>query len=333
MLQVGEPSSSTPPPPNLVSEKPIVVRVKRKSSQAPLDAFWLEINERPYKRPLLDVQNLSISNSTSAKVPDEAGKKKLLVQHIETIGHSETVTDVLHSILQLDGTGLKELKRKIVVRKRSFKQVNRKQDQLRSVAREKLGDLAKSARFEQIWKRRRGVKDAADDSLRAICHLYDVVRVDNDEKPGKVQQQEDSSFEDDAILCNYLPLIREFLPDAAAEIESNMLAYPSREDNYVYDLYTLGDCADTIMEEARTDYPLVQVDDDDDFYDGPLDSEYETDDSNAEDNPMNDYPDEDSFEEGDDDKDSFDDVESQDLEYEKEVIDVDDEEDWRWQHR
>ncbi|KAJ0539321.1 hypothetical protein HanHA300_Chr08g0284991 [Helianthus annuus] len=51
----------------LKDDKPklVVVRVKRKSYQSPLEAFWLEINERPVKRPLLDFAKLSINDSAS----------------------------------------------------------------------------------------------------------------------------------------------------------------------------------------------------------------------------------------------------------------------------
>ncbi|KAK1577110.1 hypothetical protein Q3G72_019062 [Acer saccharum] len=41
-------------------DKPVVVRVKCKITRSSLDAFWLEINERPLKRPLVDFEKLSI---------------------------------------------------------------------------------------------------------------------------------------------------------------------------------------------------------------------------------------------------------------------------------
>uniref|UniRef100_I1R3D7 Uncharacterized protein n=1 Tax=Oryza glaberrima TaxID=4538 RepID=I1R3D7_ORYGL len=46
--------------------KPIVVRVKRKPSQTRPDAFWLEINERPVKKAMLDFSSLSVSEPSSA---------------------------------------------------------------------------------------------------------------------------------------------------------------------------------------------------------------------------------------------------------------------------
>lgn len=50
--------------------------------------------------------------------------------------------------------------------------------------------LAKNARFEQIWKSRKGKDTAAsDDALRDMCHLYDVVRVDAGETSGVHEEE------------------------------------------------------------------------------------------------------------------------------------------------
>jgi len=54
--------------------------------------------------------------------------------------------------------------------------------------------LAKDARFEQIWKSRKGNKGTGtgtkhDKALLEICNFYDIVRVDNEEKKKEVQEQ------------------------------------------------------------------------------------------------------------------------------------------------
>lgn len=183
--------------------------------------------------------------------------------------------------------------------------------------------------------------DADDESLREICHLYDVFQVDDigDENCKTWKSTSGSShisFEDNAILCNYLPLIREFIPAAAEEIESSMPTSTCEEDDYVYDLYTVEDGTNGDGKDASMDYPLVQVNDEDDYCDGP-DTDYETDDSNAEDNPNNDYPDEESFDDpGHDEMDLYDeDVERSKYQYENEEVYVsgEDEENWRWGYR
>jgi disulfide oxidoreductase YuzD len=278
---MAESSSSPAAPP-----KPVVVRVKRKPSQSPLDALWLEINERPLKRSLLDFGNLSLSHSSKNNV--ELHNKKVLVQHVETISSSEVTLDIVQSFVEPDSTSASESKSKVEERKNFFKKVN-KQDQLLSKAKQVKESSAKDARFEQIWKSRKENKGTTDvNALHEICQFYDIVRVDSEEKTKEVQQ-EDISLEDQKLLSSYLPLLREVMPNAAAEIEADISSHPKQED-YVYDLYTVTD--ETIVEEDSSySYPVIQVEDED-FYDGPDDSDYDTDDSNAEGNIKNDYPDE-----------------------------------------
>ncbi|KAF8397003.1 hypothetical protein HHK36_018641 [Tetracentron sinense] len=219
---------------------------------------------------------------------EELKAKKIFVQHVETVSSSEAAIDVLKSfmvsMLPVSADESKS-KTKIEERRHTFKQGN---------------VLARNARFEQIWRSREGNKETMHDyPLREICNLYDVVRVDNEGKSNKVEDQADTSLEDNTILCNYLPILREFIPSAAAEIESDICAYLSKQastDHYVYDLYAVKDDLETAGENALNSYPLVQVDDDDDFFDGLDQSEFESDDSNAEDNPLNDYPDEETSE-------------------------------------
>ncbi|KAB1225709.1 RNA-directed DNA methylation 4 [Morella rubra] len=308
MANKGE--SSSAPPNSSEDDKPVVVRVKRKVSQSLLDAFWLEINERPLKRPLLDFENLSISESSGK---EQFKTKKVLVQHVETISSYEATIDVVQSFVVLSNFGVEHAayiafgalasnspvasdgKTKDEERRDSFKG-NQRQDQLLSKARHEHEVLAKYARFEQIWRSRRGKKEAMHDkALDEMCRVYDVVRVDVEERSHKTQQ-EDISSEDHRLLSSYLPLLREFIPSAASEIESDLHASISKQDDYVYDLYTVNDAMDIIHQDGLNPFPLVQVDDED-FYDGPDDSDFETDDSNAEDNPLNDYPDEISEEE------------------------------------
>lgn len=50
--------------------------------------------------------------------------------------------------------------------------------------------LAKNARFEQIWRSRKGVKDAKDDQLHDMYHIYDIVRLDTNKISSEVPEQE-----------------------------------------------------------------------------------------------------------------------------------------------
>ncbi|CAN6277010.1 unnamed protein product [Urochloa humidicola] len=325
----GEASTSEP----AAREKPIVVRVKRKPSQTRPDAFWLEINERPAKKAMLDFSRLSISepssssSSASAKVPtasEEPRVKKVLVQHIETVHHSEAVEDVLQSLLLADSNA-KVIKSKTKEWNDKIKQDN-KPEQLRSAARQRHEDMGRNARFARIWKSRKGEQNDADDSLREICHLYDAVQVDPDDEKHPAEPRI-TSFEEGAVLCNFLPLLREYLPSTAEEIEADIISLAQSEDSEVYDIYTVKEVDDTNMEAtSASSYPRLQVDDgEDECYE---DCPYDTDDSNAEDNPLFDYPDElsEDEDEGSNDEDPFGDEEGSDTDYEKEVVEVEEDE-------
>ncbi|URE21465.1 hypothetical protein MUK42_12498 [Musa troglodytarum] len=337
-----EPSASaTPSTSNPVSEKPVVVRVKRKSFQSRLDAFWLEINGRPLKRQLLDFANLSISDADTGKVLEEFGTKKLLVQHLETVRASEDIKDMLQCYLH-DSSYSKELKRMPEERGSIFKP-DKKQDQLRSVALKKherllrncyrilleMLDMNKYGRAEgdvQMQQKRVYVKYVVCMTLFELTLSMKLMKGCISPMESCVHECSFISVDDGAILCNYLPLIKEYLPETAVEIESGIRE--SREDNYVYDLYTVGDGLVTTTGDT-TKYPLVQVNDDDDgFYEGPMESDCETDDSNAECNPRNDYPDEESSRdeaEGEDRDDFFDDLERSDSDSQPDEADVDEE--------
>nr|GMD45197.1 putative pentatricopeptide repeat-containing protein At5g09950 [Ipomoea batatas] len=101
-----------------------------------------------------------------------------------------------------------------------------RQDQLLAKAKQKQEDLSKNACFEQIWKSRRGKKD--DEALHEVCRLYDVVRVDTEEKSHDVQE-EDPELEDHRMMSQYLPLLREIMPSAAEEISLTYMTIFSSE--------------------------------------------------------------------------------------------------------
>ncbi|TXG64008.1 hypothetical protein EZV62_011002 [Acer yangbiense] len=308
MAITGESSSAVLVPTN---DKPVVVRVKRKITQSPLDAFWLEINERPLKRPLVDFEKLSISELSGKgmingfgalgalrqvrcgdcndmacpgagrdKGPYEFKAKKVFVQHVETLTTSEATIGIVQSFVPTSADAL-DGKTKSEERRHAFKKENR-HDQHISKAKQKQEELAKNARFEQIWRSRKGNKEELlDKELHEMCHFYDVVRVDAEERSNEVQKQDrDISLEDQSLLSSYLPLLREFLPSHAAEIEADIHAKMSEKDDYVYDYYTVNDNMKVDDDDGSNPFPLVQVDDED-YYDGPDESEYDSEDSNV----------------------------------------------------
>ncbi|CAN0854976.1 RNA-directed DNA methylation 4 [Linum grandiflorum] len=321
MATVGE--SSSVPPVSTNEDKPVVVRVKRKLRQSVVDAFWLEISEPPSKRVALDLANkLSLGDSATGN-GDEPKTRKVLVQHVETISTSESTISVVQSFVPSSADVVKP-KIDNEERKRTFKSVNI-QEQILSKSRLSQKEVAKNARFRQIWSSRK----ENEGELHDMCSFYDVVRLDAEEVSSEVKQKETLPMEDQKLLSRYLPFLRELIPDAAEEIEAEIGASTSQEDDFVYDYYTVNDSMDVVHEDISMSLPLVQVEDED-FYDGPDDeSEYASEDSNAENHPFNEYPDESSEEEDElhsDDKSSVDDDDDDEEEEEEKEGDSDDDE-------
>ncbi|CAH8313382.1 unnamed protein product [Eruca vesicaria subsp. sativa] len=258
-------------------EKPVIVRVKRKVGQSPLDAIWLEINERPFKRPLLDFSNLSISNS-GKKVVVDVRPKKVLVRHLETVTDSETTVDIIHSLFESDNNEQSCSKGKLEDRKLAFRKDNRKEQRLTKAVQQQQ-TAAQNARFEQIWRRRNGNKEGIHDKeLHERCSFYDVIRVDTEERPNNAPEV--TSLEDQKMLASFLPLLRDCIPTAAEEIEADIHA--SHTEEYVYDFYAVNEEMDISEDSSKHQFPLVIVEEEEEFYDGPDESDYDSEDSNEE---------------------------------------------------
>ncbi|CAN8315346.1 unnamed protein product [Cochlearia groenlandica] len=292
---------------NQKEDKPVIVRVKRKVGQSPLDAFWLEINGRPLKKPFLDdLSKLSISDS---KEKEDVKPKKVLVQHLETVAESESTIDIIHSFFEPGGNEQSFGKGKFEKRRFAFKKDNRKEQRL-SKAVQQQQKAAQNARFEQIWRSRKGNKeDIHDRELHERCSFYDVIRVDAEEKPDNAHEH--TSLEDQRMLASFLPLLRENIPTAAEEIEADIRSSHTKEyvyEEYVYDYYAVNQDMDISEDDSSNHhFPLVKVEEEEEFCDGPDESDYDSDDSNAEAHPRNDYPEEISEEEEEEEEEEDDD--------------------------
>uniref|UniRef100_A0A1J3HVQ3 RNA-directed DNA methylation 4 n=1 Tax=Noccaea caerulescens TaxID=107243 RepID=A0A1J3HVQ3_NOCCA len=287
MATVGESSSTQ----KEGGEKPVIVRVKRKVGQSPFDAFWLEINERPFKRPYLDLSKLSIKEKEVVK------PKKVFVQHLETVTDSETTIDIIHSFFESDLGEESSSKGKLEERKFAFKKENRKEQRLTKAVQQHQ-TAAKNARFEQIWRSRKGNKEG-DKELHDKCKFYDIIRVDAEERPKSAPEL--TSLEDQKMLASFLPLLREFIPSAAEELEGDINS--SHTEEYVYDYYAVNEEMDNCEDSSQHQFPLVTVEEEEEFCDGSVVSDYDSDDSNAEAHPRTDYPEEISEEEDEEEED------------------------------
>ncbi|XP_078436304.1 RNA-directed DNA methylation 4 [Wolffia australiana] len=328
MEGASEPSSSSSVPKTM--GKPVIVRVKRKASQMPVDALWVEVDERHPKRAILDLTKLSMSG-IAVEEKGSVTTRRVLVQHVETVGSSEASRDLLENCLACS-TDAQDFKKKVEERKALFKK-DKRQELLHFNARRKHQELARSARFEQIWRSRKTKEEKQDDFLSEMYHLYDIMRVDEEDELESNEMPVKAQIEEDAILCNYMPLIREYLPTAAEEIETKMNSGASNRDTFVYDIYTVESDSDP-NSHASAFYPLVQVNEEN-MFDGESDSDNGTEDSNAENNPRNDYPDEETSD--DDDGPRF--LDDVDEEYDEEISGGSEDEredsagDWRWVYR
>ncbi|XP_057868961.2 RNA-directed DNA methylation 4 isoform X2 [Cryptomeria japonica] len=318
-------------------EKQLVVRVKRKRLQAPLDMLWVEINDRAGKRQHTDLSHSfgGLTLSSSQGVP---AVRKLLFHHVETVNCSDEQKGLLESVLQNTRKD-KKFEERHKEQREDIKKPKDKQDQLRLSARQKHEIDAKSARFEQVWRSRRGISECSNDSaINELYHLYDVVRVDEEEMGMKFSSEEkakrEATLHEDQLLCNYLPLLREYLPSAASEFEAQLRTSKTSEtDDYVYDVYAL-EKNGKVAEDVATDYPLVHVEDDEFYCEDLVESDVDSDDSNDENNPLNDYPEEESeIEDEIQSKESFELDEWDDEDGKDYDVSVNDEDDRRWMFR
>ncbi|KMZ64355.1 hypothetical protein ZOSMA_373G00030 [Zostera marina] len=318
-------------------EKSVVVRVKRRRIQEPLDAFLLEINERPLKKPLLDFGKLSISDSCSFSTQLDDGvqtvsSKKVFVQRIETVSNLDVTKDVLESFLIGSADPQSTFQKKIKERKDVLLSDIDNQSLRQKMTRQHHEAFGKSVHFEQIKKNKCDVHQP-DVKLHERFNLYDVARVDSeDEVPNKVQQEmgvDNNDADADVQLSKFIPLLRDFDSTVASEIESDLLSRHIIEEDCVYDIYTVEEEIDDDNKSNFADYTLVQVDETDDLMDDDFcESEYDSEDSNAENYFLNDYPEEDSSDSEYRDENSEDEDEnSEDEDENSDEEDVDEEDD------
>lgn len=273
--------------------KPVILRVKRKRTLAPIETLWLEVNERASKRRG-GFQDLAITDDQQGS--SVAKNSKSLFSRVQTVSSDEAILE-----------SLEELQRKKKAHK-EHREGNIRPPTLGSSAKAQHDAVARKARFHQVWSSRRGgsVAKVEDTPTMELFHLYELVRVDVEEEAAakaarrQKAKQEATVAEEGQWLCNYLPLLREYLPAVAAEVET---AKPPEEpstqkiesddvgvsEEFVYDVYTLEEDADQDDTSAPT---VVVADEAFDWRELDRDSNYDSEDSNAADNPNNDYPDE-----------------------------------------
>ncbi|KAL2631717.1 hypothetical protein R1flu_016403 [Riccia fluitans] len=242
---------------------------------------WVGVTTAAKKRHTLGIQNLTVTREDSTPT-------KLLFRRVESLSSS----------------GVKELSLpKLLKKSKERKRPRDATDNNHQLKKFKDQDIAKTARFEQVRTDGKAKeKTEEDDAGLELFNLYEVVRVDVEaESMQKAARREKARRETEPtegqLLCNYLPLLREHLPELAAEIDDTAATFSSTTtstdvpvEEYIYDVYTLDEEMDNDGGDVAY-YPTIQVIDHRSYDWRELnDSDYDSEDSNDDNNPINDYP-------------------------------------------
>lgn len=244
------------------------------------------------------LEGLGLNAAAAAAPPQQAGHKLQRFSRLTTLTAAELARTAPEQLEQL----LAAQRANPQSRKRELESPAAAENSRPALPERPQGE---AVRYEQV-RRRRGltnfeVTEGAPDPLKNIGAVYDIVHLD----PAPA-----ISPEDNALLCNYLPMVREYLhsTDGARTgpgTTNNDISEATEgmeEDGYVYDLYVEAgadsdEVSDSWMELHRKGAaPTVHIVDDDTWLvleaSDEEDSDAESEDSNAEGYFANDYPDE-----------------------------------------
>ncbi|KAF9306499.1 hypothetical protein BGZ74_005467 [Mortierella antarctica] len=300
-----------------------ILRIKRKRHEEPLDT--LVVQEQFEKlagkkqKKIEDEIKQEIDSVLAEK--DSKPKSSPAVFRLATTVNKEIFKDPTQS-LQLRDTithmaETPQLKSRQAEKRLS--EVGKRVTESRANLANSLRGDAKTARYRVINQNRSGltsskkappeVKSSAQveaESALDMFKMYDAVK-EEDPKTKKQLQQE---TEENDIMCNFLPMVREYLSisDRTQEPQKESDDHSSKsrpqstfaqeaedsEDEYVYDIYYRDANADHQQESKHRGIgSLLWFDDDEGNFmneDDSSDDDYEDSDSNAEDYYQNDYP-------------------------------------------
>ncbi|XP_024525888.1 uncharacterized protein LOC112344790 [Selaginella moellendorffii] len=280
------------------SSKPTLVRIKRKRCHEPVDLLWLEHSATKRRGLDADAANLTLLDAPHSSGGQGGGK--LLFCRLQTVEASQVKDASLSESLMSELSATRQ-----EARKSGFKRA--KTPSASAAARQQHERDAKAARYKQVWKNRLGLE--SEDVMPQFFHLYDVVRTTGGE------ETRERDREDNELLMKYMPLLEEFCPE-------NFPPADASTEDFVYDVYVQQAGHEQLDVNEEDDLLTLQVSDSFAFgLEDQVDSDYDSEDSNREDRPECDYPDE---EDGDC---SEDELEDSDPDDEKISGSSDDEED------
>ncbi|CAH3159538.1 unnamed protein product [Porites lobata] len=289
----------------------VVLRIKRKRTEDPLDALLVaQVFKKPHieKGEGRDKDNEEVDNSKHnptiervfkfvGSVPqgDVVKKKDLLIKIQKQSGsHEHLAKSHIHDH-QTRQERLRQ-KKKLLNQEARFKVISSHRENEAESSSHLVGtsgmcqesDISSVDQCEEL-----GVEDDVDLEVQRLLSVYDLVKDDEsrdsrekreERKERKRQQSEDVN----AILCNSVKMIREKL---TVSEESKTEEKALEKEGYVYDFYypsdnygRLGDIVEVLPFDPDLVHEALQ-EDFDEIYD-------DEDDSNDESNWRNDYPDE-----------------------------------------
>ncbi|KAF9355233.1 hypothetical protein BGX34_010576 [Mortierella sp. NVP85] len=291
-----------------------ILRIKRKRNEEPLDTLVVQENESAATKKQKKL-NDGLHDPALRQVEDiTVTKPQPAVFRLATTVNTESFKDPVHSI---------QLREKITHLTETSRPRPRPSDRPAQGFEDRIhhrrGQLVqgkqeetRTARYRVINQNRTGLKqtppqvkssvEAEAEAILDVFKMYDAVKEDDP----KVTKEHAQTSEESDIMCNFLPMVREYL-SISDKIVDPMVTFETSngqssttnskedtlndEDDYVYDIYYCDPHADH-HQELR--HRTIGAFDDENDYIHDDSSEYADDDSdsNAEDYYRNDYPDE-----------------------------------------
>eukprot|EP00898_Chlorokybus_atmophyticus_P006881 jgi/Chlat1/7194/Chrsp57S06753 len=287
-----------------------LVRVKRKRSAFGADTIILEELPPPEKRCTLaaSMTALSVGFDQRAEEAAPATPSPAFTAAAQPTGRRRRFRRVDTIALQHDGdTSIADQVRQMVAQRSERRASTSARLEPKKLVDDRIASAmqqhekaAKAARYEVI-KRRRQSRDAMGVEDNDLFRLYDVIQMDDEEeghRRAREERKRQAALAEGSLMCNYLPLLRQHAPEAATDIEQELSKASTMHEDYVYDYYLPVDGPEPAgISEDAANIPIVQIDHDPDgrYYGAELpDSDHDSEDSNAESNPANDYPEEES---------------------------------------
>ncbi|KAG0315397.1 hypothetical protein BG000_005215 [Podila horticola] len=299
-----------------------ILRIKRKRHEEPLDT--LVVQEQFEKlvgkkqKKIEDEIEREIDNVLAEQ--DSKPKTSPAVFRLATTVNKEIFKDPTQSLQLRDTiTHLAESPRpKSRQAEKRLSEVGKRVTESRTNLANTLRGDAKTARYRVINQNRSGLTSSKEappevkssvqveaESALDMFKMYDAIK---EEEP-KTKKQLQHEAEENDIMCNFLPMVREYLSisdrtqepqkesdDHSGKSRPSTFAQEAEdsEDEYVYDIYYRDVNADHQQESKHRGIgSLLWFDDDEGNFmneEDSSDEDYEDSDSNAEDYYQNDYP-------------------------------------------